>query len=133
MRTDENKIRSLQQERDSQDDQLDALEEDKERFYREMISNQSTKACIESVDSKLNGFVTQLRAVDASQDTAAVELREMKTRFVTSSHCPRGLSSVLKITRVEDLPGRHDFAKLQEQVSGTQTKVSDLERVMKER
>ncbi len=84
IRTDENKIRSLQQENESQGDQLDALEEEKEMVYSEMISNRCTKACIESVDSKLNDFVTQLRALDASQDTAAIELRNVKTRFVIS-------------------------------------------------
>ncbi|KAJ4150594.1 hypothetical protein LMH87_011336 [Akanthomyces muscarius] len=109
----ENKIRSLQQENESQGDQLDVLEEEKEMVYSEMISNRCTKACIESVDSKLSGFVTQLRALDASQDTAAIELRNVKTR-------------------VEDLPGSRDFAKLKEQVSGSHTKVSDLERVIKE-
>lgn len=83
MHTDEHKIRSLEKENESQCDQMDAIEEDKERFYSEMVSNRATKACIESVSSQLSGFVTQLRALDASQDTAAIELRNLKTKFVT--------------------------------------------------
>ncbi|ATY66558.1 hypothetical protein A9K55_000607 [Cordyceps militaris] len=110
----ERRIISLEKENESQCDQIDAIEEDKERYYNEMVSNRSTKECIERVNSRLSGFITQLRALDASQDMAAIELRDVKIK-------------------VDDLPGSHDFAELKEQVSGSHTKLSSLEKLILER
>lgn len=83
--TDDRKIRALEERNESQNDQIDAMEEDKERFYKEMVASRSTKACLDSVDSQLGRFSAQLRALDTSQDTAAIELLNMKTKFVLSS------------------------------------------------
>ncbi|TQV97680.1 hypothetical protein V2A60_006583 [Cordyceps javanica] len=107
----ERKIKTLEKENETQCDQIDALEEDKERFYNEIIASRTTRACIEKVDSQLSGLITQLRVLDASQDTVAIELRDMKTR-------------------VEDLRHDQDFAELKEQVSRSHAKLNSLENLI---
>ncbi|KAM3509580.1 hypothetical protein MY11210_006270 [Beauveria gryllotalpidicola] len=109
----EHKIRSLEEENEAQCDQIVAIEEDKMRYYNEMVSNRSTKACIDNLSSQLPGFVTQLRALDASQDTAAIELRSVKTR-------------------VDNLPNSRDFSDLKQQVSGSHARLGDLEKLIQE-
>lgn len=97
----ERRIISLEKENESQCDQIDAIEEDKERLYNEMVSNRSTKECIERVNSRLSGFITQLRALDASQDMAAIELRDVKIKFVSVISVSQNI-----LTQVHCLQGR---------------------------
>ncbi|KAM0669054.1 hypothetical protein ACQRIU_002616 [Beauveria bassiana] len=104
-------IKSLEEENEAQCDHISELEEDKLRYHNEIVSYGSTKACIENVSSQLSGFATQLRALDASQDTTAIELRSVTTR-------------------VDDLPGSRDFFDLKQQVLGSHARLSDLERLI---
>ncbi|KAF1733071.1 hypothetical protein CRV24_006968 [Beauveria bassiana] len=104
----EYRIKSLEEENEAQCDHISELEEDKLRYHNEIVSYGSTKACIENVSSQLSGFATQLRALDASQDTTAIELRSVTTR-------------------VDDLPSSRDFSDLKQQVLGSHARLSDLE------
>ncbi|KAM3442585.1 hypothetical protein NHJ13734_002258 [Beauveria thailandica] len=110
----EYRIRSLEEENEAQCDQIGAIEEEKMRYHNEMVLNRSQNEFIENiVSSQLSGFVTQLRALDASQDTTAIELRSVKTR-------------------VDDLPDSRDFSDLKQQVSGSHARLGDLETLIQE-
>ncbi|KAJ6788520.1 hypothetical protein PWT90_01634 [Aphanocladium album] len=109
----EHKIQTLEERNEAQCDQIDAIEEDKEKLYHEMIASRSTKACIEGVNARLSGFVAQLRALDASKDTSAIELRSVKLRL-------------------DDLPTSNDLLELKAQASASDIKINDLEKLIRE-
>ncbi|KAJ3499215.1 hypothetical protein NLG97_g502 [Lecanicillium saksenae] len=111
----EHKIQCLEEKNEAQCDHIDTIEEDKEKLYKEMIASRSTKACLDGVNAQLSGFGAQIRALDASKDTLAIELNA-----VTTSR------------RLHDLPNNSDFRELQAQMSASDRRMGDLEKLIRE-